>query len=184
MMAKAPSRVVTAIDFSLESGGIPETLAALKELPRLVEQKIMRTALRAAAKPIWKAAREKAPVDTGNLRDSITIKARRQTKKNVQSVIIHPGFEWYKGDNYYAMFVEFGHRIGKRPSRGKLRAYGRDVRAEVPPHPFMRPAFDERKEEAKRSFRVSLERDLHKAMTGARLLVKRLDLAYKTFKVG
>jgi HK97 gp10 family phage protein len=56
--------------------GLKELEAALKELPKATAKNVLKRVLLKRAQPIVDAARQKAPVRTGKLRDSIVAQAR------------------------------------------------------------------------------------------------------------
>ena len=93
-------------------------------------------ALKAGAKPIKEEMVRIAPVGaTGNLQRGIKIGGVR-TSKNGRTVTVGVHRRDIdlsdKNGEYYPAFVEYGHG-GPRPA---------------PPHPFIRPAFDLKKDEA------------------------------------
>lgn len=76
-------------------------------------------------------AQDLCPVDTGNLRDSIT-HAYSDEGKTVTLLV---------GTNvYYAPYVELGHH--QQPGRFVPKIKKRLVRSWVPGKPFLRPAFE------------------------------------------
>jgi HK97 gp10 family phage protein len=140
--------------------GVAELHALLKGMDAKLAKKIYRTALREGAKEIQAEAVRNAPVDTGLTRDAIKVKARKRSRKNKGSVgvLVTVGEGDYKGETFYASFVEFGHFQGSR----KLG----DERTFVPPDPFMRRAFDSEKENAAQmvvaALQVGIEREAAK----------------------
>jgi len=111
----------------------------LAALGRTGANKVLRKALRAGAKVIRTEAQANAPVLTGDLRANIRVRAMKRRKQGV-GVRVVVGDGWYQGDQFYGAFLEFGHRVGSR----RLG----DARATVEPKPFMRPAFDQKKDAA------------------------------------
>lgn len=116
-----------------------------KELDRLLRELGPRTAarvgdnaLRSAGRAIVRLARDRVPVDTGALRDSMTVQAdrrgRTETKRSVKI-----GFR--KPVSSRAHLVEFG--------TVKMRA-----------RPFMTPAMEEGRDDALRAIRETLARGL------------------------
>lgn len=90
-------------------------------------------ALQAGAEPIaGEMKRITPPVSrSGNLKGAIKVgKARNGRNGRQVTVGIHR--RDFSGDDYYPAYVEYGHG-GPRPA---------------PPHPFIRPAFDLKKDEA------------------------------------
>ena len=101
-----------------------------------MRKKVARQAVAAGAGVVRKAAREKAPVDTGNLKASLVMKRVKDTNLT-EEYIVTPrkgrtrdvkAAKRGKGalgkDAYYARFVEFGT-------------------VKVPARPFIRPALEE-----------------------------------------
>lgn len=158
--------------------GFDRVEALLRQLPAKVARKEIVSGLRKGAKVIADDARSRAPVyagkerpdrKPGQLRDSIKVRSARARSGSVGvNVITSEG--WFIGDEFYGAFVEFGHGIGRRSAeivqlqRATLKARKKkdekaiskasealsraDSRARVRPHPFMRPAFDARKNDA------------------------------------
>lgn len=83
-------------------------------LPKKVQGKVIRPALREAAKIISAKAKTNAPVDTGLLRESLRVRAGKRTRKNVIRVLVQTEAGFYKGKTFYGAFQEFGHRQGSR----------------------------------------------------------------------
>jgi len=127
---------------------------ALRTLPTKLENRILRRALNLAADPILERAKSNAPVETGLLRESLK-KSGVRNKKGRMGISVGTNSGDYKGETFYAAFVEYGHRIGKRNNAQKRRKEFekkglsvRDDRAAVPARPFLRPAFDARRDQA------------------------------------
>ena len=88
-------------------------------------------ALAEGAEVIAREMRQLAPVKSGKLKNAIKVgKARNGRNGRQVTVGIHR--RDFSGDEYYPAYVEYGHG-GPRPA---------------PPHPFIRPAFDLKKDEA------------------------------------
>lgn len=88
-------------------------------------------ALAEGAEVIAREMRRLAPVKSGKLKSAIKVgKARNGRNGRQVTVGIHR--RDFSGDDYYPAYVEYGHG-GPRPA---------------PPHPFIRPAFDLKKDEA------------------------------------
>lgn len=113
--------------------------AIFKNLEPKVQKKVLRPALRAAAKIIQTEAKARAPVKSGALRDSIKVRAGARTRKGIVRVNVEMGEGNFKGETFYGAFLEYGapgHKLFGRPNP-------------LPPQPFMRPAFDRKKDEAR-----------------------------------
>jgi len=88
-------------------------------------------ALAEGAEVIAREMRQLAPVKSGKLKSAIKVgKARNGRNGRQVTVGIHR--RDFSGDDYYPAYVEYGHG-GPRPAD---------------PHPFIRPAFDLKKDEA------------------------------------
>lgn len=118
--------------------GVPELHRALKDFDKAVHKKVIRYAVRQAAKPVLDEARRLVPVKTGALRKSLRIRAlKRQRKRTSIGVQVVTGEEFFKGDTYYGGFLEFGTK-------------------RMAPKPFLRPARDRAKDRAIVEFRSAL----------------------------
>lgn len=105
----------------------------LRDLERMIPTDTdVDDALIAGAEPIKEEMVRIAPVGaTGNLQKGIKVGGVR-TSKNGRTVTVGVHRRDFSGDDYYPAYVEYGHG-GPRPA---------------PPHPFIRPAFDLKKDEA------------------------------------
>lgn len=126
--------------FALNIKGLDELLKELEGLERKIFDKTMAKTVRAGAKVIQKAAKEKAPVRSnewegvsypnppGTLKKGIAIaKASRQPPTIVRYQVGFSKKAWY------GHLVERGHKLVRT---GKTIGH-------VPAHPFLRPAFDD-----------------------------------------
>jgi HK97 gp10 family phage protein len=135
--------------------GFRELEASLSELPKATGKAVLRRVLKAAGEPIMSSAQQKAPVLTGQLETSIvtsTRLSRRQARLarrvGKSTVEMHVGTK-----NEAAVPQEFGTaRQGAQP--------------------FMRPAWDENKDQALDIIKSDLGSEIEKA--AARLAKKRL----------
>ncbi|MGC9260915.1 MAG: HK97-gp10 family putative phage morphogenesis protein [Phycisphaerae bacterium] len=119
---------------------------ALGRMDKVARGRILRTALRAAARPIRETARSLVPVKSGDLRKSIRVKAAKRSSGSISFLI---------DTNFYGEFVEYGHIIGKRlkgrfSSKETYKAAGlAKGRTFVEAKPFLRPAFDQHEASSK-----------------------------------
>lgn len=167
--------------------GLAELNRALAELPKATARNVLKRTLTKAAQPIADAARTNAPVDTGNLRDKIIVSTKLKNKI---------------GNAEYAEAMKSG--LGKAaavaalrnarreagqtgtfaqvfvgPSTGSLR-YAHMVEfgtVKMPPHPFIRPAWDAQKAEALDAIKREMWLEIEKA--ARRLAKKAARLAQK-----
>jgi HK97 gp10 family phage protein len=127
----------------------------LAELPPAVARKVATKALRAGAKPLLAAEREKVPVATGELKKALKVRVTRTAETNRREV----GVGVRGKESRLAHLVEFGtapHPIEAQP--GKKLAFtaksGKRVVVTKVDHPgakaqpFLRPAADTRHQEA------------------------------------
>ena len=136
----------------------------LNQLPAKIEQNVMRSALRAGAKVIADEAKVRVPVgDSGLLRDSIRVSTRARKGRVSASA--------KAGDKkaFYWRWVEYGtaaHEI--RPKNGKSLFFS-GLFSELIDHPgarakpFMRPAFDNKANEAIQAVGRMIGKRLNKA---------------------
>ena len=115
---------------------------------QMMAEEVARTHMRecalAGAEVIRAEIETTAPHKTGTLAGDIQKEVKKQTKSRVD-VHIGPGKE-----GWYGRLVEDGHAIV---------VAGKKV-GDVPPHPFMRPAFDAKTDEAYDAFAAELKRRL------------------------
>lgn len=119
--------------------GLEKMLKVLGSLPDSVKESLVGGVLEAAAEPIVRAAKSKAPVETGELRASIHSTKPRVSGGKIKCKIL-AGAGFFQGDIFYSGFIEFGHYQGSR-SLGTNRPF-------ISPRPFMRPAADEQRDSA------------------------------------
>lgn len=131
----------------------------LQMLAEEVAMEHMRECALAGAEVIRAEAATLAPRKYGDLAENIEKEVEKQTRARVE-VRVGPGEEVW-----YGRLVEFGHaivvggiRVVKRS--GRVRWYGGKKVGDVPPHPFMRPAFDSKTDEAYDAFEAELKRRL------------------------
>jgi HK97 gp10 family phage protein len=135
---------------SVDIKGLKELQAALNQLPREVQKRPLRAAVSAAAKVIQDEAKRRAPIDTGNLR-----KAVYRTRSRSGS---GPGQETFlvavkKGKAEYANTARNRrlNRVGKKYQTQGEAYYWRFLEfgtAKMAAKPFLRPAFENKKQMA------------------------------------
>lgn len=133
--------------------GAKEIRIALARLEAKLARKIGSKALRAGAKIVQARAKSLSPIETGALKKSIKVRAGKN-RKTYRSIIVASGEKWFTGKEFYAAFVEFGHRTGKRSAGTKRAQVNRtynaaaDTRKEVPGVHFVERAYEATKEAA------------------------------------
>ena len=120
-----------------------DLLKELDKLPEKIKNRIVKGAVRASAKPIIEEARRLVPVRTGNLRKSIGVTKRRD-KGSVVTFSVSPR-KGGKYNGYYGYFLELGTK-------------------KMSPHPFLRPAFENRGEETIKYFKEYIKKRLDKEL--------------------
>lgn len=124
--------------------GVKEIDRALAQLPPKVAKKVIRQAIRQALKPVAQRAKLLAPRgETGQLKRAIKVRAMPRRRGRI-GLEVRVGEGDFKGETFYAAFVEYGtSKMDKKP--------------------FMRPAFDQTKDEARneaiRLIRAGIERE-------------------------
>lgn len=149
---------------------------ALNELPEKIERNIIRSALRAGLRGIKDEAQARVPVRTGELRNSIKIKAKLIKGRPVAAVTAGDKKAWY------AHLVEFGtgsfyegtgksvggpYVIKARTKKGlALPGATKPIMSVKHPgsraQPFMRPAFDAGNRQALEAFAAKVRQRLTK----------------------
>lgn len=129
-------------------------LAAIEKLGDTTE---VRQALGKACAVVERAAKEKAPKDTGELRRSITSKVEKNGNK-LEGVIFTP--------LEYAPYVEYGTGLfAEKGGRKDVPWCYKDDKGEwhttsgQHPQPFMRPALNENREKVLRTLKEALSND-------------------------
>lgn len=160
----------------IQVSGLSELRFALINFSNQLQREALQQALGAGCDVIVADARARAPKLTGRLQLSIySIEAKRQEHSDyqVRNVTVHTGKRAAKKnlDAYYAAWVEYGHGIittEKRsmgtPAKGW---FGKTVKA-VPAKPFLRPAYDTKKEAAVTAFAEYLRNMLPSLVNRAR----------------
>lgn len=87
----------------------------LLQLPKKIRNKILRQELRAAAKKLVAPSKAATPVRTGKLQKSV--KVRAATKRGSVAMRVGYGEKNFTGKTFYGAFLEWGWRVGKRPSK-------------------------------------------------------------------
>jgi len=130
------------IDVNLDFSGLEDIARDLETLSRAENNKVLRDATRAGADVLKDEVANRAPVRTGKLKKNIVVVTQKGRKKGEITSGIHiRGVNPRTGNSdntmktnnprnaFYWRFVEMGT-------------------VNMPPHPFIRPAFDVRQEQA------------------------------------
>jgi len=110
----------------------------LKKLGPKLGKKIIRRAMRPAAKVVRDEAKANCPVDTGTLRQSIKVRAAKRSRQKIELLVTTSGSDnLFTGSAYYGGMVEWGTAFQA-------------------PRPYMRSAYDAKKDEAKKIARTNM----------------------------
>jgi HK97 gp10 family phage protein len=130
--------------------GLRELDAALGELPKATGRAVLRRIGIRAFAPVIATAKQLVPVDKGELRDSLKVAtklSRRQQQKHARAVA-----EGKASVMLYAGATSLPH--------AHLVEYGT---ANMPPQPFMRPAWDQEKDGVLATIKAELGGEIEKA---------------------
>ena len=157
--------------------GLADTKRALEALTKDLRRKVVRGALRDAAKPIVKAARANAPVKTGLVQKRISVATSKikRGQNGELGVYIRPSAtrlarktKLTSQDPYYYKFQEAGfHAVGRRKVGGGRKARAERIKASgarfIPGKAFLGRAFETQQRAALDIFQAAIK--------------KRIDLA-------
>jgi HK97 gp10 family phage protein len=154
--------------------GLEELLRRLDRLPLALAKQVARPALEEAGEIIQAAAEGSAPRKSGELAEDIIVEVRVSGDLRSNRVVIGPGYDAsslrtrkrgrYAGQQdtttspgIYGGFVERGHGMpgfswrSRFGSAAQRRRTGRQIELgshDVPPHPWLKPAFNSSKDAA------------------------------------
>jgi HK97 gp10 family phage protein len=168
--------------FSVHIEGLQALDARLKEMGNAEAKKCIKKALKAGAVVVQKEIQERTPVrpdlpsttalPVGALVNDIEV-AGIVDGDNL-AIMIGPG----KHTEHAARLVEYGHRsvtggTSTKGKDGKYRGNGREVKAvngvtggQVPPHPFIRPAYEASRTGATDVLVKTLASEIEKSSSG------------------
>ena len=130
------------MDFSLDFSGLADIARDLETLSRAENNKVLRDATRAGAEVMRDAVVERAPERTGKLKKNVVVVTQKSRRRGEISSGVH-----IRGVN-----PRTGNSDNTMKASNKRNAfYWRFVElgtSTAPAHPFVRPAFDTRMEEA------------------------------------
>jgi HK97 gp10 family phage protein len=152
--------------------GLDRLAANLMAIPAQLSTRIMREALHAAGDVMAAAAEATAPVLSGALKEDIVVKVHVGADLSDNYVLVGPGYDrssltvrgtrrnrrggieavvdTTESPGVYGKFVELGHKTAQAKARsGHEIEFGSH---EVPPHPWLAPAFNISREEALETF--------------------------------
>lgn len=138
----------------IEFDGLGEVLDSIESI---ADTRAMERAMQKACALVERAAKEKAPKDTGALRRSITSKVEN-ADGDIQGIVFTP--------LEYAPYIEYGTGLfAEEGGRADVPWHYQDdegnwhTTSGQPPQPFMRPALEEKREDIQRTLKEGLNND-------------------------
>lgn len=145
---------------SVKLEGWKEMDEALEELSKAAGKGALRRALKKAAQPLVDKMKSMAPVDDGDLRDSIAV----STKLDKRQAGLHR--KMFRDDKAAVeMFVGPSYNLGAGGRHGHLQEFGTEHHG---PQPFARPAWDSDKMDLLDRLGDELWTEIDKAVARAR----------------
>lgn len=133
----------------------------LKQLGKETQPKVLRSAVRAAFKPVLEAAKAKVPVDSGELQAGIAL-ATAKTKTGVAAgLLISSKTTALKQARVAAAAFGEAQLDGAPGRRWHLTELGTK---HSPPQPFLRPAIDENAQTVLAGFIATLKKKIQQAL--------------------
>jgi HK97 gp10 family phage protein len=147
------------MNINMKVDGLRQLNKALQELPLKIRGAPLRTATRKASMVIRNEARSKVPVNTGLLkREIITSRSRSQSSEGRETFVVMVKQLVKKYANTKAN--RRMNRVGKKFKTEGLAYYWKFLEfgtSKMRARPFMRPAFDSKKQEAVRVLQRELD---------------------------
>ncbi|MBG6243184.1 MAG: HK97 gp10 family phage protein [Candidatus Symbiopectobacterium sp. Dall1.0] len=130
------------IDFNLDFSGLNDIARDLEKLSRAENNKVLRDATRAGAEVLKAEVIDRAPVRTGKMRKNVVVVTQKSRRKGEISSGVHiRGVNPRTGNSDNTMKA-------KNPHNAFYWRFVEMGKVNMPSHPFVRPAFDTRQEEA------------------------------------
>lgn len=105
--------------------GMRELDAAIRKATSKQLQAVARSAVAAAGKHIGRSVKAAAPRKTGLTRRKVYVRSWKRKGDYVAYGVQIGKQGWYKDVSFYAAFVEFGWKTGKRGSKNRKQIAGR-----------------------------------------------------------
>lgn len=148
-------------DLTVKIDGLKELEEQLLSLPQNLARRDVRQALEAGGEVIAEEMRALAPRRTGRLHENIEVKVSLSSKQDAGTAKIGP-----LKKVFYGLMQELGWTSPLPKSAGGTRRDRRGRGMHHPGHPFMRPAFESRKDAALetiiRTLRAGIQRAIKK----------------------
>ena len=146
------------IDHKLDFSGLLDIGRDLELLSKAENKKVLRDGTRAAAEVLKEAIVDRAPERTGKLKRNVVVVTMRGRRNAITS-----------GVHIRGVNPETGNSDNKMKASNRRNAfYWRFVElgtSNMPAHPFVRPAFDTRQEEAARAAIARMNRAIDEVLS-------------------
>lgn len=132
------------IDYKLDFSGLLDISRDMELLSKAENKKVLRDGTRAGAEVLKEEVIKRAPERTGKLKRNVVVVTMRGRRNAISSGVHIRGVNPETGNSDNTM----------KASNRRNAFYWRFVElgtSNMPPHPFVRPAFDARQEEATRA---------------------------------
>lgn len=132
------------IDHKLDFSGLLDISHDMELLSKAENKKVLRDGTRAGAEVLKEEVIKRAPERTGKLKRNVVVVTKRGSRNAISSGVHIRGVNPETGNSDNTM----------KASNRRNAFYWRFVElgtSNMPPHPFVRPAFDARQEEATRA---------------------------------
>lgn len=136
--------------------GDARVLSKLKEIVPKLRRKVLSKAARTAMRPVLAAAKANSPHKTGSLRQSLRMRALKRNRRGRVGVRVGTSRQWFKGDEFYGAFQEFGWKSGKRMRKSQVDAGIQDNRKQIPGKHYVENAYLSHGQQALNSFMQSV----------------------------
>ncbi len=158
-----------ALKASIEVTGLQAIERLFNSIGKTAANKIIRTALRYGSKSILNTTRGLAPVDTGLMKKSLGIIALKRKRGRVGFRVGFKNAEQLVTYSKRKKKNKSGKEVNQRYFYPFAVEYGTKKN---PPHPFMRPAYEQNKEYAIRdiheTFKIELEKYIESNAKGVK----------------
>ena len=170
-----------AVKFDFKMDGLKELDEALGQFTKATGKNVLGRALKNAAEPVRKAAVAKAPRASGALQESIQTRIRRNLRnKNMVLAVIGPVVGEYRQLATPVAYSDKGIRKGKMrtyaigSTPGVYGMFTEFGTIDTPAQPFMRPAWEQERDNARDMIADELRKEIDKAAARAERKAARL----------
>ena len=156
--------------------GMPDLLKSLNAFPKNIQKNVMRGAVRAAASAIAKDAKKNVPTDENILKKSIGISPKRERSKSLIRFVVSPrkdllvkGFKASGLEKKHYVSKKTGFHYTNYDNYGGYVEFGTSTK---PAHPYLRPAYELKGEEAIKIVKEYIAKRLDKEIQKAKKWLK------------